>query len=246
MRIELRALGPLRLGLDPRRRVAALLAERADRVDGLRVVPRPRLEPVVARRDRADRTDVHQVARQQRDDALLLERRDLAAVAAMRDADLRVAVDFAHEPHAPRAQDAAVAVEHQRRAEVDVGLDALAVEHAPRKLHAAAFGPERIRKILKRALAALVAHRAVERVIDQQELEHARARGLDSGRVGRDHHAVGARRRARRLQLRHLLDLDDADAAGAVDAQARVIAVVRHLVAVLDSGLRARSCPCRP
>ena len=52
---ELRALRPFRLRFDPRRRVAALLAQGADRVDGLRVVPRPRLEPVVARGDRADR-----------------------------------------------------------------------------------------------------------------------------------------------------------------------------------------------
>ena len=183
MRIKLRALRPLRLRLDPGGGVAALLAERADRVDGVRVVPRPRLEPVVARRDRADRADVHQVAGEQRDDALFLERRDLAAVAALGDADLRVAVHFAHEPHAARAEDAAVAVEHQRRPEVDVGLHALAVEHAARELHPAALGAERVREILERALAALVAHRAVERVVDQQELEHARARLHDLGRV---------------------------------------------------------------
>ena len=107
------------------------------------------------------------------------ERRDLAAVAAVGDADLRVAVDLAHEPHAPRAEDAAIAIEHQRRSEIDVGLHALAVEHPPRKLHPAALGPERVREILQRALAALVAHRAIERVVREQELEHARARGLD-------------------------------------------------------------------
>ena len=73
--------------------------------------------------------------------ALLAERRDLAAVAAIDDADLRVAVDLAHEAHAPRAQDAAVAVQHQRRAEVHVGLDAFAVEHAAREIHAASAGP---------------------------------------------------------------------------------------------------------
>ena len=37
-------------------------------------------------------------------------------------------------------------------------------------------GPERVREILQRTFAALVAHRAVERVIDEQELEHAGAR----------------------------------------------------------------------
>ena len=126
--------------------------------------------------DRADRADVHQVARQQRVDALLAERRDLAAVAAIDDADLRVVVDLAHEADAARAEDAAVAVQHQRRTEVDVGLHAFAVEHPPREVHAALGRAERVREILQRALAALVADRAVERMIDEQELEDAGAR----------------------------------------------------------------------
>ena len=58
----------------------------------------------------------------QRMHALLLERGDLAAVAAIDDVDLRVAVDLAHEADAARAEDAAVAVEHQGRPEVDVAL----------------------------------------------------------------------------------------------------------------------------
>jgi hypothetical protein len=138
----------------------------------------PRLEPVVARRDRADRADVHQVAGEQRVDAALLERRDLAAVPAVDDADLRVAVDLLHEPDAPRAEDAAVAVEHQRRAEVDVRLHALAVEHAARELHPALARAEGVREVLQRALAALVADGAVERMVDEQELEDAGA-GVD-------------------------------------------------------------------
>src|SRR6476660_5479803 len=108
--------------------------------------------------------------------ALLLERRDLAAVATIDDVDLRVAIDIAHEADAPRAQDAALPVQHQRRPEVDVAFHAFAVEHAPRKFHAAWSGPERVREILQRTLAALGADRTVERVIDQEELEHSGAR----------------------------------------------------------------------
>jgi hypothetical protein len=74
--------------------------------------------------------------------ALFLERRDLAAVAAVDDSDLRVAVDFLHEPDAPRAEDAAVAVQHQRGTEVDVCLDAFAVEDAPGEIHPAFSGAE--------------------------------------------------------------------------------------------------------
>src|SRR5262249_61632366 len=108
--------------------------------------------------------------------AFVLERRDLAAVPAVGDVDLRVAVDLAHEAHAPRAEDAPVAIQHERRPEVDVGLHAFAVEYAPRKLHTALVRAERVRKILERALAPFIADGAVERVVDQQELEHARPR----------------------------------------------------------------------
>ena len=172
--------------------------------------------------------------------ALFLEGGDLAAVAAIDDVDLRVGLDLAHEPHAARAQDAAVAVQHQRRPEIDVGADTLAVEHPPRELHAALVGAEAVGEVLERTLAALVADGAVERVIDQQELEDAGAGLDDVWRLGRDDHAVGHRRRAGRLQLRHLFDLDDADAAGAVDAEARMVAVVRDLDAALDGGLEHR------
>jgi hypothetical protein len=95
------------------------------------------------------------------------------------------------------------------------------------KFHPALVGSERIGKVLERTLAALVAHRAVERVVDQQELEHPRARGDNLRRAGAHDHPFGADCRTRRLQLRHLLDFDDADAAGAVDADTGVVAVVR-------------------
>ena len=232
-----RALRPFRLGLQPGGGAATLRAQRARGVHGVRVVPRARPEPVLPGRDGADRADVHQVARQQRVDALLLERRDFGAVAAVDDADLRVAVDLAHEALAARAHDAAVAVQHQRRAEVDVGLDAIAVERAPREVHAALGVAELVREVLQRALAALVAHRAVERVIDEQELEHAGPAFDRLGIVGAHDHALGHRRRARRLQLRHLLDLHEADAARRVDAETGVVTVVGNLDSGLDGGL---------
>src|SRR5262245_65171580 len=106
-------------------------------------------------------------------DALLLKRGDLASVAAIDNGDLRIAVDFLHEPHAPRAQDAAVPIEHQRGTEIDVGFHAFAVEDATRKIHPAFGGPERVRKILKRTLAPFVADRAVERMMDQKKLKDA-------------------------------------------------------------------------
>src|SRR5215469_2821546 len=170
--------------------------------------------------------------------ALFLEGRDLAAVTSIDDVDLRVAVDFAHEPHAARAENAPLTIEHERRAEVDVALDAFAVEYAAGKIRSALSGPEVIGEILQRTFAALVADWAVERVVHEQEFEHAGARLNHIRSVGRDDHAFGADRRARRLQLRHLLDLHDAHAARAVDADARVITVIGNFDAVLDGCLK--------
>src|SRR5262249_40319705 len=138
----------------------------------------PRLEAIVARGDRADRTHVHQISREERDDAFFLKRGNLAAITAIDDPDLGVAVDLTHEPDASRAENAPVAIQHQGGPKIDVGLDALAVEDASRKLHAAAIRSERVRKVLQRALAAFVAHGAIERMIDEKKLEHARPRGL--------------------------------------------------------------------
>ena len=97
---------------------------------------------------------------------------------------------------------------------------------------------EAVGEVLQRALAALVADRAVQRVVDEQELEDARP-GLDHlGRVGVDDHALGRDDRARHLELRHLLDLHEADAARAVHAKAGVVAVVGQPDAGLDGGLQ--------
>src|SRR5215471_7796262 len=234
---EPRSFGPFGLRFQPRGRIAAFGAPRADGIHGNRVVPRARLEAVITRGDRADRTHVHQVARDERVHAFFLEGRDFAAVPAIDDVDLRVAVHVAHEADAARAQNAALAVEHERRPEVDVAFHALAVEHATRKIHPALVGAEAVREILQRTLAAFVTHRAIQWMVDQEEFEDARAR-LNHIRSLRVHdHAVAADGRARRLQLRHLLDLDDAHTAGAVDTDARVITVIRNRNSALDGGL---------
>ena len=73
------------------------------------------------------------------------------------------------------------------------------------------------RQVLERALAALVAVRAVERVVEEDELEDgvlAEARLL-ACLGGLDDHPVLCGERARRLQLREPLDLAETHAAGA-------------------------------
>jgi len=76
-------------------------------------------------------------------------------------------------------------------------------------------GPQPIRDVLERALAAAVADRAVERVVDEQELDDALLRIADARRLRVHDHPVLDRGRAAGLKLRDPLDLDEAHAAGA-------------------------------
>jgi hypothetical protein len=99
------------------------------------------------------------------------------------------------------------------------------------------------RVVLEAALARLVADRAVERVVDEQELHHRALRfgGLgDSVRTTMPslHHL----RRAGGLQLGHALDLDQAHPALADHREARVVAVVGDLDA---DPARPRRGSCR-
>src|SRR5947209_6877452 len=66
------------------------------------------------------------------------------------------------------------------------------------------------RDVLERALAALVAHRAVERMVDQQELDDRVLRVVYTLGLGVDDHPVLDWRRARGLELGDALDLDQA------------------------------------
>src|SRR3712207_1891081 len=92
----------------------------------------------------------------------------------------------------------------ERLLEVALGLDEAARPRAP------AVGD-----VLQRALAALVADGAVERVVDEQELDHRALRVVHALRLRVHDHAVADRRRAARLELRDALDLDEAHAARA-------------------------------
>ena len=174
--------------------------------------PGPRLEAVGLRQQRADRTKVDQVSGQLRIERALEVGRDLLVLAAEHHADGRHARDFLSEADAARALDAA---RHRRlddRAEIFVVDRPLILVEARMT---AAIGD---RLVLQVAFAALVADRAVERVVDEQELHHPFARLLDHRRIGLDRLAVRGRQRAARLRLgRSRRHLDQAHAAIAGD-----------------------------
>src|SRR5690348_16176282 len=82
--------------------------------------------------------------------------------------------------------------------------------------------------VLELAFAALVAHRAVERVIGEQKLEHVLARLTNLFGVGANDHAFGRDEGAGGLQLWSLLDFHKAHAAGGLERQTRVVTERRN------------------
>ena len=196
-------------------------------------VERARAEPVGRAGERPDRADLHGVAGEVGLEGLVLVDRDLLQRAPVEQLDERVAGHLLGEPGAAGAQHAALAVQQHLGADrqrlgvgpLDAGEPALRV-------------PVAHRLVLQRALPALVADRAVQRVVDQQQLQRAGLRGLGdlAGQLGLDHHVRGDRHGAGGHRLALALDLDQALPAGADRLQQRVVAEPRDLHADLLGG----------
>src|SRR5262249_34503564 len=193
-------------------------------------LPRARLEAVLRRQQRPDGAELSDVAGERAGVRLVLERRDDRHRAAVFRDELAVLADELAEPRAAVAEDAALAVERDHGGNRDRLLERRLVEVHPRLAR-----PVAEREVLQRALAALVADGAVERMVDEDELER---RILSLGRQARgaggvDDHPVLRRERAAGLELRRSLDLDEAHPAGADRiAGARLV----HEARVLPSG----------
>src|SRR3954452_24240304 len=143
-------------------------ADGAEAADGRHVLDLPgaRLEAVLRRRERADRAQLGDVAGEVAAVRLLLERRDHRLRAAVDRNELAVFGHVLAEAGAAVTEDAALAVERDQRR----GRERL-LERPLRERHAGVSGAVAERQILQWALAALVAHRAVERTVDEDELE---------------------------------------------------------------------------
>ncbi|UPT75250.1 MAG: hypothetical protein M0D55_05990 [Elusimicrobiota bacterium] len=212
------------------RDVAAARAVRADRL-GLLEVPDADLVAEVAVGQRADGADVDDVA-----GVGVVERHagrqvDPLRVAHAENAELVGLRDVVDEARAARAQDAALLVEHDVGTDLDALLLVLLV-----LAHRARVLPDLHVVVLKTALAALIADRAVERVVHEVELERARLRALDGVGVGLDLEALAHAGAAGDLRLGRAGHLDDAHAAVAGVAERRVVTVVRNL----DAGVLRR------
>jgi len=151
-----------------------------------REVPGPGAEAVLRGGQCADRADLHGVAREVGVERLLLEVQHLHAIAAVDEVDERVARDFVGEAGAAPALDAALAVEQHQLAQRDrLGEVAFLLDETR------LARTEREGLVLQRAFAAAVADGAVERMVDEEELEDAVLDLLDRVALRVHDHAVG-------------------------------------------------------
>jgi hypothetical protein len=91
--------------------------------------------------------------------------------------------------------------------------------------------------VLEPALACLIANGAVDRMIDEQELQYSAHRFFDSLVVGANDHSFRRESGASRSELWHLFDFDEAHPAIAVDWKIRVVAVMRDVDSDLAGSL---------
>ena len=225
------------LGVD-----ADVRPQRIHHVDGfgLGQFPRAGGEGIGLRDQRAHRAQVDDIALQVRVQRLVQIAGDLAVLAAAGLAHLGDARDLGGEAHAAGAGNAARHVGFDQRPQIQVGAGALGFAIAA-EIDAVSHG-----LILQVALAALIADRAIQRVVDQQELHHALAGLADHGAVGADLGRGAVRAGTQVLDLhraggggfrRPADHLDQAHAAVAGDGQAFVIAKARNLDPGLLAGL---------
>ena len=207
---------------------------------GLGELPGTGLVLVGLRGQRADRAEIDDVALELGRHRLLEIGRDLHVLAAADGAEIGGAGNLGGEADAARALDAARHRRLDQRADILV-LDRALVLGIARGVRAIGH-----RLVLQVALAALIADRAIQRVVDEQELHHPFAGLLDHRRLGQDDRrlAVGAGAQvahtdgAGGLRLwRATLHLDEAHAAVAGDREALVEAEARHLDARRLAGL---------
>ena len=190
----------------------------------------------------ADRAQVDHVGGELRHHAVLEVGGDLHVLAAADGAQFLDTGDFGHEADAAGALDAA------RHVRLDQGAEVLFVNRALVLIIARAADAVAHRLVLEVTFAALVADRAIERMVDEEEFHHPFARLLDERCAGVDPVGRAIARRAQVVdahgaggdRLRHAVDLDQAHAAVAGDRKAFVIAEAGNFAACQLAGLKQR------
>ena len=218
----------------PERGLAAIAAVGADGRDVVHL-PGPRLVAVSAGGKRADGADVDAHTAFLALQMILLVGHDHARDAAVFNAQGPDIHAFAAHANAAVAENAArpVEVNHRRPLLLFAMLLGLGIQRLARAVFEG--------HVLQLAFAAGVAHRAIERMIPQEQLDCALARLHDLGALGRDDHARGHRRRAGGLELRHLLQAHQAHAAGGLQRKPGIVTELRNRNARGPAGLDEQS-----
>src|SRR5581483_271983 len=79
-------------------------------------------------------------------------------------------------------------------------------------------------QVLQLASAAFITHRAIERMIREQEFDNALARLMNLWSIGMDYHTFRNRQSASNLQLRSLFHFDETHAASRLQRKVVVVA----------------------
>lgn len=173
-----------------------------------------------------DRANLDGVPGEVRLERLILVNRHLLERRPFEHLDERIAGDLLRKSGAPRAEDAPLAVQQHLRGDGDrFWIGAFDV------MEPGLGVPVGHRLVLQRALAALVADRAIQRVVDEQQLNDAVLGLLGDRRsvLGAHHHALGHRRRAGGERLSLSFHLDQTLPAGADRVKKGVLAEPRNL-----------------
>src|SRR5690606_4310921 len=187
--------------------------------------PCARTEPEYLVGQCADRAHVDDVAGNLAGERLADPGADLEILGAPHAAEFVRTGDLAHDPDAARTLDATRHLGRHERAEVLVRDHALALDEARNRT------PVAERQILQLAFATLVADRAIERMVYEQELHDVALRRQRARGLGGDLHAIRDRRSACGLRFRHRLaaelDFDHAHAAVRRNRELAVVAEAR-------------------
>ena len=160
-------------------------------------------------------------------------------LAAVRHTQLHLAGDFLPEAHAARALDAAVHFLHGNKRPHVFGSKHALFFFVARAVLTITHG-----QILQQAFTALVANRAIQRVVDEQKLHHPFLRLDRFDALGVHHHAIHRRRGAGRHGIGLFFDIHQAHAAVGRNRQFLVVAEVRNENAGLLGSLNQHAA-CR-
>ena len=193
-----------------------------------RQIVRARSEPILGVRQCTHGADLDGVSREVGVERLGAEDADLLHGTAFEQLDGWITGNLRREASTSSAQDTAFAIEQNLgRQRNRFGIRTFGLGEP-------GLGATRgHRLILQWTLTALVAHRAIERMIDQQQFHDATLRFARDLRrhLSAHHHALGHGRRTGRQRLALPLDIDQTLAAGTHRIEQRVIAESRNLYA---------------